>query len=235
MAIIRLAPDLKPEYSHSLSASVDLYHNFGRVQANLLVEGFYTMLEDVFTLEKIGEDAQGNIIKERRNASGATVAGVGAEAKAGIPGRFELQLGYTFQRSRYDEPEKWSDDVTPQRRMFRCTRREGSVFFMPSGWLGSEGSSFVIACFGGLFGPKSFRVRGSVTILSGETTVEKNTFGTSVRSKNVDGRLCVTQSRPSPCRFGITAFSRSRIPECWRTGCSTIRHGMPFPDRVCPP
>ena len=36
-------------------------------------------------------------------------------------------------------------------------------------------------------------------------------------------------------RFGITAFSRSRIPECWRTGCSTIRHGMPFPDRVCPP
>ena len=42
------------------SASVDLYHNFGRVQANLLVEGFYTMLEDVFTLEKIGEDAQGN-------------------------------------------------------------------------------------------------------------------------------------------------------------------------------
>ena len=105
VAIIRLAPDLKPEYSHSLSASVDLYHNFGRVQANLLVEGFYTMLEDVFTLEKIGEDAQGNIIKERRNASGATVAGVGAEAKAGIPGRFELQLGYTFQRSRYTNPK----------------------------------------------------------------------------------------------------------------------------------
>ena len=125
VAIIRLAPDLKPEYSHSLSASVDLYHNFGRVQANLLVEGFYTMLEDVFTLEKIGEDAQGNIIKERRNASGATVAGVGAEAKAGIPGRFELQLGYTFQRSRYDEPEKWSDDVTPQRRIFRSPDHYG--------------------------------------------------------------------------------------------------------------
>ena len=104
---------------------MDLYHNFGRVQANLLVEGFYTMLEDVFTLEKIGEDAQGNIIKERRNASGATVAGVGAEAKAGIPGRFELQLGYTFQRSRYDEPEKWSDDVTPQRRMFRSPDHYG--------------------------------------------------------------------------------------------------------------
>lgn len=125
LALIRLAKGLKPEYSHSVSASADLYHSFGRLQANLLVEGFYTMLEDVFTLEKIGEDAQGNIIKERRNASGATVAGVGAEAKAGIPGRFELQLGYTFQRSRYDEPEKWSDDVTPQRRMFRSPDHYG--------------------------------------------------------------------------------------------------------------
>ena len=50
---------------------------------------------------------------------------LGAEAKAGIPGRFELQLGYTFQRSRYDEPEKWSDDVTPQRRMFRSPDHYG--------------------------------------------------------------------------------------------------------------
>ena len=125
IAIIRLDPDLKPEYSHSLSTSVDLYHNLGRVQTNLLVEGFYTTLKDVFTLEKIGEDAQGNIIKERRNASGATVAGIGVEAKAGIPGRFELQLGYTFQRSRYNEPEKWSDDVTPQRRMFRSPDHYG--------------------------------------------------------------------------------------------------------------
>ena len=86
IAIIRLDPDLKPEYSHSLSTSVDLYHNFGRVQTNLLVEGFYTTLKDVFTLEKIGEDAQGNIIKERRNASGATVAGIGVEAKGGYSG-----------------------------------------------------------------------------------------------------------------------------------------------------
>lgn len=36
-----------------------------------------------------------------------------------MAGIFELQAGYTFQRSRYDEPERWSDDVEPQRRMFR--------------------------------------------------------------------------------------------------------------------
>ena len=125
VSVIRLAPGLRPEYSHSVSASADLYRTFGRIRTNLLIEGFYTMLDDVFTLEKIGEDDQGNIIRERRNASGATVAGIGAEFKAGIPGLFEIQMGYTFQRSRYDEPERWSDDVTPQRRMFRSPDHYG--------------------------------------------------------------------------------------------------------------
>ena len=124
-AIIVLDPDLKPEYSHSLSGSADLYHNFGKLQANLLVEGFYTDLDDVFTLTKTGEDAEGNIIKMRRNASGATVAGITSELKIGIPNAFEVQLGYTFQRSRYDEPERWSDDVEPQRRMFRTPDHYG--------------------------------------------------------------------------------------------------------------
>ena len=135
LAIIRLGKNLKPEYSHSFSGSIDLYHNFGRVQTNLLIEGFYTMLDDVFTLEKIGEDDLGNVIKERRNASGAKVGGIGFEFKAGIPSKFELQLGYTYQQSRYDDPEQWSDQtdeagnllVTPQRRMFRSPDHYGFV------------------------------------------------------------------------------------------------------------
>lgn len=118
-AIIKIDPNLKPEHSHSVSASADLYHNFGSVQTNLLIEGFYTDLKDVFALSKVGEDEAGNIIKLRHNASGATVKGITAEFKVGMPGIFELQAGYTFQRSRYDEPERWSDNVEPQRRMFR--------------------------------------------------------------------------------------------------------------------
>ena len=118
-AIIHIDPELRPEHSHSISASADLYHNFGRVETNLLVEGFYTHLTDVFALSKVGEDSAGNIIKLRHNASGATVKGITTEFKVGIVGIFELQAGYTFQRSRYDEPERWSDNVEPQRRMFR--------------------------------------------------------------------------------------------------------------------
>ena len=118
-SIIELDPNLKPEYSHSLSASADLYHNFGTLQANLLVEGFYTILDDVFALAKTGENEAGYIIQTRYNAAGAKVKGLTGELKLGIPRVFDLQVGYTFQRSQYDEPEEWSESVEPQRRMFR--------------------------------------------------------------------------------------------------------------------
>lgn len=118
-SIIVLDENLRPEYSHSFSASADLYHNFGRLQTNLLVEGFYTILDDVFALAKTGENEEGYILQTRYNAEGAKVKGLTAEFKMGIPNAFELQMGYTFQRSRYDEPEEWSENVEPQRRMFR--------------------------------------------------------------------------------------------------------------------
>lgn len=125
VSIIRLSEDLRPEYSHSFSASVDYYRNFGRLQTNILVEGFYTLLDDVFTLEKVGEDESGNTIKERRNASGARIGGITAELKLGMAGIFDVQLGYTFQRSLYNEPEQWSDAVVAQRRMFRSPDHYG--------------------------------------------------------------------------------------------------------------
>ena len=126
LSMIELAKGLKPEYSHSISASTDLYHNFGRVQTNLLVEGFYTILNDVFTLERIGQNDDETIIYwERRNGSGAKVKGINFEGKIGLPNTFEVQFGYTLQSSKYNEPEKWSDQLTPQRKMFRAPDHYG--------------------------------------------------------------------------------------------------------------
>lgn len=127
VSIIELADDLRPEYSHSFSASADYYHNFGKLQANILVEGFFTMLNDVFTLEKIGEREDGSIINERRNGSGAHIGGITLEAKLGIPNRFDVQLGYTFQKSQYVEPEKWSESLPAQRTMFRSPEHYGYI------------------------------------------------------------------------------------------------------------
>lgn len=120
VSIIRLAPDLKPEYSHSLSASADFYHNFGRVQTNLLVEGFYTRLNNVFELINTETfDSYGNLIFERTNTSGAQVTGLNTELMIGIPEIFDIQIGYTFQKSLFLKDFEWSTDIVPQRNMFR--------------------------------------------------------------------------------------------------------------------
>jgi len=121
VALIERSPDLKEEKSQSVSASVDFYQRFGGVQLNFLVEGFYTNLSDVFVLEDIGHDKQGNLIKERRNGAGAEVMGLTLEARTVLNSWLQLQAGATFQRSRYKEAEKWSsdDEVPEEKKMFR--------------------------------------------------------------------------------------------------------------------
>ena len=115
---IELSDDLKEERSNSLSASVDFYHRFGPVQVNFLVEGFYTDLKDVFDLKKTGLDEHGDIVMVRYNASGARVMGLNLEGKMAYSW-MQIQAGATLQRSRYKEAMQWSDDVTPQKRMYR--------------------------------------------------------------------------------------------------------------------
>lgn len=121
VSVIELDPDLRPEYSHSVSGSVDLYRQAGRFQFNLLVEGFYTRLNDMFDLVNTGMfDNYGNLVFERVNANGADIAGLNVEFMAGIPDVFDVQMGYTFQKSTYLEDFEWSEDVAPQRNMFRA-------------------------------------------------------------------------------------------------------------------
>lgn len=118
--LIELSPDLKPEHSRSLGLSADFYHSFGSVQTNFLVEGFYTTLRDVFVLENKGADADGNLIQEKRNGSGARVHGINIEAKAARGDDYSLQVGMTVQRSEYEHPEEWSEAGAPaSKNMFR--------------------------------------------------------------------------------------------------------------------
>lgn len=117
-----LAPGLKQESSQSVSLSADMYQRFGNVQTNILVEGFFTDLRDVFALRQLeGTDALGNAVLERYNGSGARVMGLNLEAKAFFSSHLDMQAGVTLQRSRYKRPEVWSDNpaVAPEKRMFR--------------------------------------------------------------------------------------------------------------------
>lgn len=131
--LIQLAEGLDPERSNSFSGSIDWVCNLGHWQANLLIEGFYTTLNDVFVLEDKGFDEQGNAIKERRNGSGAYVYGANLDFKIAHGNDIALQLGTTWQRSLYKEAEQWSEDpsVAPTKNMMRTPNLYG--YFTLSG------------------------------------------------------------------------------------------------------
>ena len=119
---IRLADDLKEERSHTFTLSGDMYHTFGRVQTNLLVEGFYTMLNDVFALRSTDHEGEdGATIHERYNGSGATVMGLNIEGKVAYMPWVEASAGVTLQLGKYKTPEQWSEDpeVALATNMFR--------------------------------------------------------------------------------------------------------------------
>ena len=127
--LISLDPNLRPEYSHSISGSADLSKMFNRIKLDILLEGFYTTINDVFVLQEIGRDAHDNLMLERRNGSGAYVGGLNAELKAAFPYNLGAQIGYTYQQSRYKEAEQWSGnpELIPQERMFRTPDHYGFI------------------------------------------------------------------------------------------------------------
>lgn len=118
VSMLRLADDLRVEKSQSVSLSADMYHTWGSWQGNLLVEGFFTDLSDVFALTEIGVE-DGVLIKERRNESGARVFGGNVEGKIAYRNVFQMQAGVTLQRSNYKEAHAWADDVEAVTQMFR--------------------------------------------------------------------------------------------------------------------
>jgi len=112
VVLMQLAENLQPEYSKSISGSIDVFKQIGSVSFNFLAEGFYTKLDDAFILQEIGADTSGNIILERRNGEGATVKGINLEAKI-VPSRLlNFQAGFTIQSSEYSKPFQWSEDST---------------------------------------------------------------------------------------------------------------------------
>lgn len=108
--VIRVLSDkLKEERSRSVSGSVDLYFQTGRSLFNLLMEGFYTRLENPFT-----ELKRGNEITIENAGSGAMVYGVNLEGRAVFGSRLDLQAGATLQQSRYEQTRKWWEPETPE-------------------------------------------------------------------------------------------------------------------------
>ena len=129
VSMITLDPNLRPEYSHSATASVDYYHCWGAWELNATAEGFYTYLQDVFFLRE--DSISGGIVHfTRTNVPGAWVSGLNLEAKLGFRQNnfaFNLSAGYTFQKSLYTEAQQWSPVVAAIKQMLRTPDHYGYV------------------------------------------------------------------------------------------------------------
>ena len=125
-SMIKLADNLKQENSQSVSLSADMYHQWGDWQGNLLLEGFFTDIDDVFALTKLGEQ-DGVILWERGNEKGARVYGGTIEGKVAWRDKLQLQAGFTLQKAEYKEARAWSDEgnVKSEKRMFRTPDNYG--------------------------------------------------------------------------------------------------------------
>ena len=118
-------PNLTQETSHGITTSLDYTLSYGNVQANFIVEGFYTRLLDPFVNEFGEPDDNGVVVYSRTNDDdGATVQGVNLELQIRFPQNISVNSGFTIQSSKYDEEQEF-DEV----RFFRSPNNYGFMSF----------------------------------------------------------------------------------------------------------
>ncbi|TSE10674.1 TonB-dependent receptor [Aquimarina algiphila] len=101
-----LSEDLNTEYSNAYTTSFNYSKNFNKVQTDILIEGFYTDLQDPFTLVSTGAVLEnGSILEEVRNGSGANVFGTNLEIGISPSKEWQFQIGGTIQKAEYDEAQ----------------------------------------------------------------------------------------------------------------------------------
>ena len=115
--------NLKQETSNSYTVSADFQDDHGKWQFQMLVEGFYTKLDNPFANEYGIPDEQGVVVYTRYNAeAGAVVKGVNMELNASPSARFQLQSGFTIQKSLFEEPQEFG-----KREFFRSPNQYGYI------------------------------------------------------------------------------------------------------------
>lgn len=128
------ADNLRQERSHSVNASADLCFHLGEMEGDLLVETFYTRINDAFVNELLFDDTtSGYRHYERRNSDGAEVYGLNMNFGFQISD-FKMDMGGTWQSSRYTgQGQEW-DEGKFENRMERMPDLYGylSATYNPS-------------------------------------------------------------------------------------------------------
>jgi len=125
---IRLSDDLREERSNSFSASFNFDKPTERFILGYTLEGFYTQLNNSFVLEEVGSDEFG-VIYEKRNAASSLVRGVTVELRGNYSGKVQLEAGYTYQKSSYENPVSYSATLPAVKHYLRSPDNYGYYTF----------------------------------------------------------------------------------------------------------
>lgn len=147
-------PDLKQETSHSFMASLDYNGLIGNIYTGLLIEGFYTRLEDPFVNDIGTPDEEGTVIYTRKNAEdGATVKGINIEFKLRPLKDFLFSSGFTIQSSLYDNEQEFNE-----KKFFRTPDQYGYFtvdWDFTKGWGFSTTGNYTGSMLVPYFGPET--------------------------------------------------------------------------------
>jgi len=102
--IVTNSPDLKEEQSYSLNTGFDYGKQIGRSLIQFSIGAFYNNLKNTFILHEIKRTEKARIL-ERINGSGSKVYGLSLDFGLVLGPSLSLSSGWTFQRSKLDEPE----------------------------------------------------------------------------------------------------------------------------------
>lgn len=101
---VLMGENLETEYSNAYTGSFNYTRNFGSTQASLLIEGFYTDLQNPFTTVMTSEESD-IILQEMRNGSRSRVYGSNIELSVAPSSSLSIQAGGTIQRAKYSEEQ----------------------------------------------------------------------------------------------------------------------------------
>lgn len=147
---IRLDPDLTTERSNSYTVSANYTQTTGRIQTDMVVEGFYTQLQNPFILSNQTELPSGVAVITKRNGAGAQVSGLNLEANLALGSTWIFQLGGTLQTATYDETEViWEPETPSDERPVvatdRMVRTPNTYGFYSITWNGTERFSAILS------------------------------------------------------------------------------------------
>ena len=178
-----LSDNLESEFSNAFTASFNYIKDLNKTQINLLAEGFYTTLENPFTIVSTGASLpNGSILEESRNGSGAYVAGANFELSVSPNSDFLFQVGATVQRSIFNEKQVLfeTDGSIPGEKdviLDEYVRAPRVYGFLNANWTASEALKFDFtgSYTGRMIAPKVVSDSGFINLIDTESFLDITT------------------------------------------------------------